>query len=49
MLWFQNFIINSKAAIKLNDKIVNALNNKIMVGGTFCYLQKAFDCVIHNI
>ena len=38
-----------KAAFKLTDEILNALNNKLMVAGTFCDLQKAFDCVNQNI
>jgi len=33
-----------KAAFKLLEEILNALNNKVMVGGIFCDLQKAFDC-----
>jgi hypothetical protein len=36
-----------KAAFKLVDEILNALNHKVMVGGMFCDLQKAFDCVNH--
>jgi len=28
---------------------LNALNNKLMAGDIFCDLQKAFDCVNHNI
>jgi hypothetical protein len=38
-----------KASYKLNDEILNALNNTMMVGGIFCDLQKAFDCGNHNI
>jgi len=39
----------TKASYKLIDDILNALNNKLMVGGIFCNIQKAFDCVNHNI
>jgi len=28
---------------------LNALNNRLMVGGMFCDVRKAFDCVNHNI
>jgi len=38
-----------KASYELIDHILNALNNKLMVGGIFCDLQKAFDCIDHNI
>ena len=38
-----------KASYKLIHEILNALNDKMMVGGIFCDLQKAFDCVNHNI
>jgi hypothetical protein len=27
---------------------LNALNNKLTVGGIFCHHEKAFDCVSHN-
>ena len=30
-------------------KLLSALNNKLMVGGIFSYLEKAFDCLNHNI
>jgi Notch-like protein len=35
-----------KASYKLIDKILNALNNRMMVGGIFCDLQKAFIVLI---
>ena len=38
-----------KASYKLIDDILNALNNKLMVRGIFCDLQKSFDCINHNI
>jgi hypothetical protein len=38
-----------KASFKLIDEILIAMNNKQLVGGIFCDLQKAFDCVSHDI
>jgi hypothetical protein len=37
------------ASYRLMDEILKSLNNRLMVGGIFCDLQKAFDCVNHNI
>jgi hypothetical protein len=38
-----------KATYQLINEILNVLNNKLMVGGIFCDLGKAFDSVNHNI
>jgi len=38
-----------KASYKLTGDILNVPNNIMMVGGIFCNIQKAFDCVNHNI
>jgi hypothetical protein len=38
-----------KASFQFITEILNALNNKYMVGGIFCDLEKAFDCVNHGI
>jgi hypothetical protein len=37
------------ALYKLINEILNALNNKILVGGILCDLKKAFDCVSYDI
>jgi hypothetical protein len=37
------------APFRLIHEILDAMNQKRMVGGIFCDLQKAFDCVNHNI
>ena len=37
------------ASCKLTKTILTALNNKLLVGGIFCDLHKAFDYVNHDI
>ena len=37
------------ASCKLINDILKSLNNKLLVGGVFCDLQKAFDCVDHDL
>ena len=37
------------ATYKLTTEILNAMNNKLQIGGIFCDLEKAFDCVNHDI
>ena len=29
--------------------MLNALNNNLLIGGIFCDLQKAVDCIYHKI
>ena len=37
------------ATCKLTTEILNAMNNKLLAGGIFCDLEKAFNCVNHDI
>jgi hypothetical protein len=38
-----------KATSKLLNDVLQALNNEAYVGGIFCDLEKAFDCVNHDL
>jgi hypothetical protein len=44
---FRTSLSTEKASYELIDDILNALNNRIMVEGIFCDLQKAFSCINH--
>jgi hypothetical protein len=46
---FKSNSSKEKASYKLLNEIINALKNKILVGGIFCDLKKACDCVNHDI
>ena len=37
------------ATHQLTNEILNALNNKLLIGGIFCDLEKAYDCANHKI
>ena len=46
------FRINSStksASYNVVNEISKAMNNRLSVGGIFCDLEKAFDCVKHRI
>jgi len=46
---FQTNTSTEKAAYVMINSILTALNDKFKVGGIFCDLQKAFDCLNHKI
>jgi hypothetical protein len=42
-LYFRHALSTDNASYHLIDNILTALNNKLLVGGIFCDLHKAFD------
>jgi hypothetical protein len=43
---FRTNLTTENTTYKLTNEVVNARNNRLIVGGIFCDLKKAFHCVI---
>jgi hypothetical protein len=46
---FRTNLKTVNATYQLTNEILNALNNNLLIGGIFCNLEKAFDCVNYKI
>jgi len=40
---------NESAVLRLTCSVFKSVNQRVHVGGIFCALAKAFDCVNHEI
>jgi hypothetical protein len=46
---FRKGILTENAAVRLTDGVLQSINKKMHVGGIFCNVTKAFDCVNNDI
>jgi hypothetical protein len=46
---FRKGISTEAAALRLTNSVFKSINQKMHVGGIFCDLAKAFNCVNHEI
>ena len=46
---FRINILTVAASYNVVNEISRAMNNRLSVGGIFCDLEEAFDCVNHGI
>ena len=46
---FRTKLKTDTATYQLTNKVLNALNNNLLIGGIFCDSEKAFDRVNHRI
>ena len=46
---FRTKLKTDNVTYQLPNEILSSFNNKLLIGGIFCILEKAFDCVNHKI
>ena len=46
---FERGMSTEDAAFRLTNNVLRSLNQKLHVGGIFCDISKAIDCVNHEI